>query len=257
MDSTTDSSEPQRVGEPSTDEPNKENSPEKSFVELTGVSRIFKAKHSTANEVVALRNVNLEIQSGERLALLGKSGSGKSTLLNLLGGLDRPTSGSIHVDQQDVTGLNSEELANYRLKSVGMIFQAFNLIPTKTAIQNVEMPFVFAGEGRTQRKAKAKESLMAVGLAERIFHRPAQLSGGEQQRVAIARAIANRPGLLLADEPTGNLDSSTAKEIMQQLVVFTETHNTAVILVTHDEELAFEFAHRIVRLRDGVVVESE
>jgi ABC-type lipoprotein export system ATPase subunit len=248
----------QAVIDPSTDVENDSNreTENKSFVCLENISRVYKSKHLSDN-VTALDNVSLTMEPGERLALLGKSGSGKSTLLNLLGGLDRPTSGTIVVDDQEISALDSSQMASYRQRTVGMIFQAFNLITTKSAVKNVEMPFVFAGVSPALRRKKAIAALESVGLGERIKHRPTQLSGGEQQRVAIARAIANEPKLLLADEPTGNLDSATAQEIMQQLKAYSDEKCAAIILVTHDEELAHNFAHRIVRLRDGNIVGSE
>ncbi len=224
-----------------------------SRVTLTDVSRAYKTRYDS---VTALSGINLSIESGERLALLGRSGSGKSTLLNLLAGLDRPTSGVILVGRHELNCMDSEEMADYRLNSVGMIFQAFNLIATKSALQNVEMPFVFAGRPRSERRRKALEALDLVGLKKRARHRPTQLSGGEQQRVAIARALACEPSLLLADEPTGNLDSVTADQIMQHLKNFSDTHQTTVILVTHDEHLASTFAHRTLRLHDGKLMES-
>lgn len=223
------------------------------FVELTDVTRTYKTKYDS---VTALSNINLSIKAGERLALLGRSGSGKSTLLNLLGGLDKPTSGVVLVGRHELNCMDSDEMADYRLNSVGMIFQAFNLIVTKTALQNVEMPFIFAAQQRSARRKKAREALELVGLKNRARHRPTQLSGGEQQRVAIARALANKPSLLLADEPTGNLDSGTASEIIQQLTEFSDANNTTVVLVTHDEELASVFAHRTLRLHDGELVEA-
>ena len=222
------------------------------FVELTDVTRTYTTKYDS---VTALSNVNLSIGAGERLALLGRSGSGKSTLLNLLGGLDKPTSGVILVGRHELNCMDSDEMADYRLNSVGMVFQAFNLIATKTALQNVEMPFIFGGQPRSSRRKQAREALGLVGLEKRTRHRPTQLSGGEQQRVAIARALANKPSLLLADEPTGNLDSATSGEIIQQLIEFSDANNTTVVLVTHDEELASDFAHRTLRLHDGKLVE--
>lgn len=212
------------------------------------VSRIYETK---LNRVVALHELSLKIRKGERVALLGRSGSGKSTLLGLLGGLDRPTTGSILVDGCDLAQFDSDQLAAYRLNSVGMVFQAFNLIATKTAIQNVEVPFILAGAPVSERQEKAIAALEAVGLAQRAHHLPAELSGGEQQRVAIARALANGPSVLLADEPTGNLDSGTADEVIALLRGYSEEHQTTVVLVTHDEELATSFANRTLRLRDG------
>ena len=218
------------------------------FVRLEKVSRVYQ---SGSDRVVALDDVSLEIAQGERIALLGKSGSGKSTLLGLLGGLDRATSGTIHVDGNDLATLDSDGLAGYRLRSVGMVFQAFNLIRSKTAVQNVEVPFVLAGRDVAGRRAAAVQALESVGLKERANHRPTELSGSEQQRVAIARALVNAPSLILADEPTGNLDSTTAGEVIELLSRYSEENQTTVVLVTHDEELATSFANRTLRLRDG------
>ena len=224
-----------------------------SFVEMKEVTRTYKAR---ATSVTALSEINLCLGRGERVALLGRSGSGKSTLLNILGGLDRPTEGSIRVGEQKLSEMSREEMATYRLHSVGTIYQAFHLIPSRTAVQNVELPFVFDGRPRGERRKAALEALEAVGLKERARHRPHQLSGGEQQRVAIARAMINKPSLLLADEPTGNLDSATSAEVIEKLTTFSNENQTAVVLVTHDEELAGSFADRIVRLKDGRVTES-
>jgi predicted ABC-type transport system involved in lysophospholipase L1 biosynthesis ATPase subunit len=199
----------------------------------------------------ALRGVSMEIGHAERVGLLGKSGSGKSTLLNLLGGLDRPTSGRIQVAGLDLDRMPSRELARYRQYVVGMIFQAFNLIPSRTALQNVSLPLIFAGVSRRQRQSIAARALDAVGLGSRLHHLPTQLSGGEQQRVAIARALVNEPQILLADEPTGNLDSATAGEIIALLLDHVRGQQMTMILVTHDEELAYRCTDRIVRLRDG------
>lgn len=208
----------------------------------------------TGAEVTALNGVSFRIGSGEKVALLGKSGSGKSTLLNLIGGLDRPTSGSIVVDDQDLTRLSRTELADYRRDWIGFIFQSYNLIPTRTAVQNVELPLIFSGQSPKARRATAVAAFESVGLADRIEHRPTELSGGEQQRVSIARALINRPKLLLADEPTGNLDSETAIRIIDLLRTTVETLGTTILLVTHDEELARTFADRTLRLQDGAQV---
>jgi predicted ABC-type transport system involved in lysophospholipase L1 biosynthesis ATPase subunit len=209
---------------------------------------------TAASEVHALRGVSFDICRGERIALLGKSGSGKSTLLHLLGGLDRPTAGQVRVGNDDLSRLRSRELATYRLFKVGMIFQAFNLIPSKTALENVELPMIFAGLSKRQRLRHASEALEIVGLSGRLSHKPAELSGGEQQRVAIARALVNRPQLLLADEPTGNLDSDTTAGIIDLLNDHLDRNGTAMLMVTHDEELAQRCAHRLLRLRDGQLV---
>jgi predicted ABC-type transport system involved in lysophospholipase L1 biosynthesis ATPase subunit len=201
--------------------------------------------------VHALRGIDLEIQRGERVALLGKSGSGKSTLLNVLGGLDRPTSGLVEVAGRNLGGLSADLLASHRLKTVGIIFQSFNLIPSRTVLQNVELPMVFAGRTPQDRRGAARHALETVGLAERLAHRPSELSGGEHQRAAIARALVNHPEILLADEPTGNLDSATSDEIVALLLDHIEAHGTTLVLVTHDEELAQRCTRRIVRLKDG------
>ncbi|HEX4072770.1 MAG TPA: ABC transporter ATP-binding protein [Planctomycetaceae bacterium] len=199
--------------------------------------------------------MTIEIASGQRVALLGKSGSGKSTLLNLLGGLDHPTDGDLEVAGQKLEKLSRRELAAFRLASVGMIFQSFNLIPSRTALENVELPMIFAGRPRRERRNEAQQALQAVGLGTRVHHWPAQLSGGENQRVAVARALVNQPRILLADEPTGNLDSATAREVMGLLMDHVEKHGTTMILVTHDEELAKEYTQRVIRLKDGHLVD--
>jgi ABC-type lipoprotein export system ATPase subunit len=208
-----------------------------------------------AAPVYALRGVTLEVQRGERVALLGKSGSGKSTLLNLLGGLDRPTAGGLTVAGRDLGRLSGRELSRFRSAAVGMIFQSFNLIPSRTALQNVELPMIFAGVPPRARRAEARQALEAVGLGERLEHRPAQLSGGESQRVAVARALVNRPQVLLADEPTGNLDSATAHDVVRLIHDHVASHGTTLILVTHDEELAASCTDRVLRLKDGQLVD--
>ncbi len=212
---------------------------------------LVKSYGSRTAPVYALRGVSLEIGRGERVALLGKSGSGKSTLLNLIGGLDRPTSGRIEVDGQDLARMSANQLARHRLTTVGMIFQSFNLIPSRTALENVELPMIFAGRVPSARRSAARRALEATGLGDRLDHRPAELSGGEHQRVAIARALVNQPEILLADEPTGNLDSATAGEVIDILLSHVSAHGTTLILVTHDEELAGRCADRILRLKDG------
>jgi len=209
---------------------------------------------ASSSPVHALRGVSLDIRRGERVALLGKSGSGKSTLLNLLGGLDRPSAGSIYAFGQDLGRLDSRQLAQYRLGRVGIIFQAYNLIATRTALQNVELPMIFAGRSPADRRAAARAALAAVGLSDRLNHRPVELSGGEQQRVAIARALVNRPDMLLADEPTGNLDSATAGEILDILNGHLDAHETTLVLVTHDDELARRCATRTLYLKDGQLI---
>jgi predicted ABC-type transport system involved in lysophospholipase L1 biosynthesis ATPase subunit len=212
---------------------------------------LTKSYGAGAAPVFALRGVTVDIERGERVALLGKSGSGKSTLLNLLGGLDRPSAGSLAVAGRDLGRLGGRDLARFRSETVGMIFQSFNLIPSRTALDNVELPMVFAGRNRRERRAEAARALEAVGLGERLSHRPAQLSGGESQRVAVARALVNHPEILLADEPTGNLDSATAREVIELILSHVESHGTTLILVTHDEELAATCTSRVLRLKDG------
>ncbi len=207
--------------------------------------------------VRALRGVSLEVRRGERLALLGKSGSGKSTLLHILGGLDRPSTGTVEVEGRELTRLSSSNLARYRLEIVGMIFQAFHLVPWRTARDNVELPLTFAGLAPNERRTKAERALEAVGLGHRLHHRPGELSGGEQQRVAIARALVNQPRLLLADEPTGNLDSDNAAAIMGLLDDHVRKHLATLVLVTHDEDLAQRFGDRVLRLRDGELLQEE
>jgi ABC-type lipoprotein export system ATPase subunit len=218
---------------------------------------LVKSYGSEPTPVYALRGVGLEVARGERVALLGKSGSGKSTLLNLLGGLDHATSGRLSVGGSDLERLTSRDLARFRLRTVGMIFQSFNLIPSRTALQNVELPMVFAGRPSGERRALARESLASVGLSGRLDHRPNQMSGGENQRVAVARALVNRPEIILADEPTGNLDSATAREVMALILAHARDHHATLVLVTHDEELAEACTDRVIRLKDGQLLSSD
>jgi ABC-type lipoprotein export system ATPase subunit len=210
-----------------------------------------------ATPVRGLRGVSLEVARGERLVLFGKPGSGKSTLLHLLGGLDRPSAGRIDVEGRELTRLSGTELARYRLETVGMVFQSFHLVPWRTAADNVELPLVFAGVAPRERRRLAGQALEAVGLSHRARHKPTELSGGEQQRVAIARALINRPPVLLADEPTGNLDSENAAAVVGLLDAHAREHRATVVLVTHDEELAARFADRVLRMRDGLLADGE
>jgi ABC-type lipoprotein export system ATPase subunit len=218
------------------------------LIDVDNLSKVF---GKAATSVAALRGVSFQAAPGERIALLGKSGSGKSTLLHLLGGLDRPSSGRICVNERNLAEMTSRELARHRLATVGMIFQAFHLVPSRNALENVELPMLFAAIPPRQRKEAARQALAAVGLAARWSHRPAELSGGERQRVAIARALVNQPAILLADEPTGNLDSATSAEIMAMIDDHVHKHRTMLIIVTHDEEIARTHANRILRLQDG------
>jgi ABC-type lipoprotein export system ATPase subunit len=224
-----------------------------SILEARNVTREYRMKAET---VRALADVSVAIERGEFVAVLGSSGSGKSTLLNLFGGLDRPTSGEIRFDGESLAPLSSWEMSRYRLRRVGMIFQSFNLIPTMTARENVSLALAFAGLGRSERNRRSLELLDRVGLSERANHLPSELSGGEQQRVSIARAIANEPQVLLADEPTGNLDSHRAAEVIGVLDEMRRRDGKTVVLVTHDHELADKFATRVIRLKDGRVIEA-
>ena len=205
----------------------------------------------------AVDGVSLAIEPGEFVALLGQSGSGKSTLLNLLAGLDRPTSGSVSVHGRDLAKLSSEELARYRRNDVGMVFQSFHLIPSMTVAENVELPMRFAEVERVDRAKRVRESLERVGLSKRTEHRPSQLSGGEQQRVSLARALANRPSLLLADEPTGNLDSRTGEDILNLIRDLSLSLGMTVVMVTHERALAERFAQRLIFLADGKLISEE
>ena len=221
------------------------------LLETRDVSKIYQMG---STEVVALDRASVAVRAEEFVALQGTSGSGKSTLLNLIGGLDRPTGGEVVFDDRSLTPLTKKEMAHYRRRTVGMIFQNFNLIPTMTAIENVGLALAFGGLRGKMREEQAGELLARVGLAERLLHRPAELSGGEQQRVAMARALANRPRLLLADEPTGNLDSTRAAELLTLLREMVERDHLTVLMVTHDRELAARFADRTIHMKDGRVV---
>lgn len=204
------------------------------------------------NEVVkVLKGIDLDIERGEYVALMGPSGSGKSTLMNLLGCLDTPTSGTYELNGVDVSNLSDDELAEIRNKEIGFVFQTFNLLPRTTALENVALPMIYAGKSKKERIERATEVLANVGLADRMDHKPNQLSGGQRQRVAVGRALVNNPSIILADEPTGNLDSKTSLEIMNLFNQIHKAGNT-VILVTHEEDIA-ENAHRIIRLRDGMI----
>jgi len=224
------------------------------FIEARSLSRTYLIGDV---RVAALADVSLAVAAGRFVAVTGASGSGKSTLLNLLGGLDTPTAGSIEVDGSLVSAMDREALARYRRFGAGMIFQSFNLVAARTALENVELPLIFAGVEKKERRRRAAELLEMVGLAPRAGHRPPELSGGEQQRVAVARALANGPRLLLADEPTGNLDSRTSREIVGLLAGLNRDRGLTIVMVSHEEALVREFAHEIVRLRDGRVVATE
>ncbi len=221
-------------------------------ITLRDITRDFALGTET---VKVLKGISLNIKRGEYVALMGPSGSGKSTLMNLLGCLDTPTSGTYTLNGHDVSSLEDNELAEIRNKEIGFVFQTFNLLPRITALQNVALPMIYAGIGQSERMRLAEEALVSVGLADRMTHRPNQLSGGQRQRVAIARALVNHPSIMLADEPTGNLDSKTSVEIMQLFQKIHEQGNT-IIVVTHEEDIA-DHAHRIIRLLDGQVCADE
>jgi putative ABC transport system ATP-binding protein len=220
----------------------------KPLIKITNIKRDF----VLGEEIVyVLKGIDLEINKGEYVALMGPSGSGKSTLMNLLGCLDTPTSGTYILNGKDVSKMKDDELADIRNKEIGFVFQTFNLLPRTTALDNVALPMVYAGYSKTERRARATQVLEQVNLGDRMLHQPNQLSGGQRQRVAIARAMVNNPSIILADEPTGNLDSKTSEEIMKLLAEIHEKGNT-IVLVTHEEEIA-EHADRIIRLRDGMI----
>jgi putative ABC transport system ATP-binding protein len=222
-----------------------------SFIETEDLTKIY----STGRiEVVALKDVTLSVRKGEFLGVTGPSGSGKSTLMNLLGGLDKPSAGCIRVDGKYISDLNKEELAIYRRCQVGLVFQSFNLISSYTALENVAFPLLFAGVAKKERVSRAEQVLTKVGLGNRKGHLPAELSGGEQQRVAIARALINQPKILLADEPTGNLDSKTSRTIVQTLSDLNKNQGLTVIMISHEESLLAEFADNVIGICDGRVV---
>ena len=218
------------------------------LIEIRNIIRDF----PLGSEIVhVLKGIDLDIDKGEYVAFMGPSGSGKSTLMNLLGCLDTPTAGTYKLNGRDVSQMTDDELAEVRNSEIGFVFQTFNLLPRTTALDNVALHMIYAGSSKKGRHARAEEVLTDVGLADRMDHRPNQLSGGQRQRVAVGRALVNKPSIILADEPTGNLDSKTGVEIM---ALFDEIHasGNTVILVTHEEEIA-EHAHRVVRLRDGMI----
>jgi len=224
------------------------------FVETEGLTRAYS---SGQIEVVALKDVDLSVKEGQFLGVTGPSGSGKSTLMNLLGGLDTPTSGRIKVQGKFISELSKQELVLYRRYQVGMIFQSFNIISSYTALENVAFPLLFAGVGKRERRQRAVRMLAKVGLSARKDHRPSELSAGEQQRVAIARALINQPKILLADEPTGNLDSATSRQIIRILSDLNENQGLTVIMISHEESLVRSFAHEIIHLCDGTIIEQK
>jgi len=217
-------------------------------IKIRQIIRDFQLGQETVH---VLKGIDLDIERGEYVAIMGPSGSGKSTLMNLLGCLDTPTGGSYILNGKDVSKMSDDDLAEIRNKEIGFVFQTFNLLPRTTALDNVALPMIYAGASKKDRTVRAEEVLSDVGLADRMDHRPNQLSGGQRQRVAVGRALVNKPSIILADEPTGNLDSKTGEEIMN---LFDEIHNAGktVIMVTHEEDIAAH-AQRIIRLRDGVI----
>lgn len=218
------------------------------LINIKALKRDFQLGSET---IYVLKGIDLQINKGEYVALMGPSGSGKSTLMNLLGCLDTPTSGTYILNGKDVSQMHDDDLAEIRNKEIGFVFQTFNLLPRTTALDNVALPMIYAGYSKSERNQRASEVLTQVNLADRMDHQPNQLSGGQRQRVAIARALVNKPSIILADEPTGNLDSKTSVEIMN---LFNDIHKNGntVILVTHEEDIA-QYAHRIIRLRDGII----
>ena len=223
------------------------------MIRTDNLARVYPAPKG---ELRAVDGVSLQVAEGESLAIVGRSGSGKSTLLHLLGGLDHPTSGSIRVADSDVGSLGEQELARYRGEVVGTVFQFFHLVPTLSALQNVELPLMFQGVASSKRRQVATEAIAAVGLTNRSGHRPTQLSGGEQQRVAIARAIVAQPKLLLADEPTGNLDTETATTVVALLQSIVRERSLTLVIVTHDLVLAETIGDRVARMQDGRLVDE-
>ncbi len=220
------------------------------------IEKLHKVYTMGTNEVHALRGVSLAVKDGETIAIMGPSGSGKSTLMNILGCLDQPTYGQYTLGGEDVSQMSEDDLADVRNRRVGFVFQSFNLLPRTTALDNVLLPLIYAGMSPRDRRRRAKEILEAVGLGDRIHHMPNELSGGQQQRVAIARALVNHPAIILADEPTGNLDSTSGKEVMGILQRLNEEQGITVVLVTHDPHIG-NHAQRIIHLFDGKVVREE
>lgn len=222
------------------------------MIEIRDLEKVYQMGEET---VAALAGVSLTISRGEHVAIIGPSGSGKSTLMNIIGGLDRPTRGDYRFDGEDISGFDDDDLANFRCRRIGFVFQSFQLLPRLTALQNVELPMVYAGLPPAERRARAASLLERVGLGARTGHRPTQMSGGQQQRVAIARALANAPDLLLADEPTGALDSATGRDVLE-LFRTLNAEGLTLVLVTHDQKVADQ-AHRRVTFQDGRILSDE
>ncbi len=224
----------------------------KGIIETQAIAKMYRMGGETVH---ALKSISIEVQRGEYVAFMGPSGSGKSTLMNIIGCLDTPTSGTYHLNDNDVSDLTENELATIRNKEIGFVFQTFNLLPRSSSLDNVALPLIYAGVGRTEREERALQVLTSVGLGDRAGHRPNELSGGQRQRVAIARALINNPSIILADEPTGNLNSKTSYDVMELFQDLHDQGNT-IIMVTHEDDIA-HYAHRIVRLKDGLIETDE
>jgi putative ABC transport system ATP-binding protein len=224
-------------------------------VNIVKVVRLSKVYHRGSVAIPALKDISLSVEPGEFVSIVGRSGSGKSTLLNLIGGLDKATSGKILFKGQDLVRMKSNDLAQHRRSSVGMVFQAFNLVPHRTAIENVTLALIFGRVPRAERRPKAEGLLARVGLRHRLDHKPGELSGGEAQRVAIARALANNPEALLLDEPTGNLDSTTSQEIIDLVRELNKKSGITVLMVTHEQDIADTVSTKVIRLKDGCIVD--
>ncbi len=222
---------------------------------IINISDVWKTYQMGVEQVHALRGLSLDVYPNEYVAIMGPSGSGKSTLMNIIGCLDIPTSGSYVLNDRDVSTLSDDDLAAVRNREIGFVFQTFNLLPRVNCVQNVELPLIYSGMSKRERRERASEALVNVGLGDRMDHKPNELSGGQRQRVAVARALVNRPAILLADEPTGNLDTATSEEIMRLFEMLYRRGNT-LLVVTHEEDIA-EHARRIVRLRDGDIERDE
>lgn len=223
------------------------------IIEVHNLRKVYRMGNE---KIVALNNVNLEIEKGEICCLFGTSGSGKSTLLNMLAGLEKPTKGTIEIKKFHIEKLNETQLATFRQKYIGFVFQSYNLIPTLTAQENVALPLIFQGMNKKERDKRAKEMLEAVGLGKRLKHKPKEMSGGQQQRVSIARAFVNRPQILFADEPTGNLDTHTTLEVMDIITKIARELNQTMIIVSHDPEIA-DYAHKVITIQDGDILKIE